>query len=252
MLSILSQIPARFKKPRKKGLTMMMDKGLSFNQAKEFLETCSEYTDIIKLGFGTSLITPNIKNKIKLYQENNIHVYLGGTLFEAFAIRNQIEDYKTLLKNLNLKMVEISDGSINLNHKTKCNYIKDFSKNFTVLSEIGSKSDNQVIASDWTIQMKNELEAGSWKVIAEARESGNIGVFDNLGKTKTDLVDKIVNVIDESKIIWETPQKTQQVWFINKFGTNVNLANISHSDIIPLETLRLGLRGDTLNNFKTN
>ena len=252
MLNILTQIPARSEKPRKKGLTMMMDKGLSVNQAKEFLETCSEYTDIIKLGFGTSLITPNIKNKIKLYQENNIQVYLGGTLFEAFVIRNQIEDYKKLLNNLNLNMVEISDGSINLNHKKKCSYIKDFNKNFTVLSEIGSKSDNQVIASDWTIQMKDEIEAGSWKVIAEARESGNIGLFDNQGKTKTDLVDNIVNEVDETKIIWETPKKTQQVWFINKFGANVNLANISYSDIIPLETLRLGLRGDTLNNFITN
>mgnify|MGYP001361886715 FL=1 len=252
MLNLLTQIPARPEKPRKKGLTMMMDKGLSLNQAKEFLETCSEYTDIIKLGFGTSLITPNIKNKIKLYQENSIEVYLGGTLFEAFVIRNQIEDYKKLLDNLNLNMVEISDGSINLNHKKKCNYIKDFNKNFTVLSEIGSKSDNQVKASDWTIQMKKELEAGSWKVIAEARESGNIGIFDNEGETKADLVDNIVNEINETKIIWETPKKIQQTWFINKFGTNVNLANISYSDIIPLETLRLGLRGDTLNNFITN
>ena len=126
----LNFLPQRSTRPRNIGLTMMMDKGLSFNQAKEFLETCSEYTDIIKLGFGTSLLTPNVKNKIKLYQENNIHVYLGGTLFEAFVIRNQIEEYKTLLKKLDLNMVEISDGSINLNHKTKCNYIKDFSKNF--------------------------------------------------------------------------------------------------------------------------
>lgn len=250
MLEILSGIPQRTKKPRNIGITMMMDKGMSYNQAKEFLESNSEYTDIIKLGFGTSIITPNIKDKIRLYQENKIPVYAGGTLFEIFTIRNQIEEYKRYLKEINLEIVEISDGSINIPHETKCKYIAEFKKDFRVISEIGSKNANLTPnTQEWIQQMKEELTAGSWKVIAEAREGGNTGIFKNDGDVKSDMVDDIVKEINSSNIIWETPKKEQQVWFINKFGANVNLGNISRNDVIPLECLRLGLRGDTLNNY---
>jgi phosphosulfolactate synthase len=229
---------------------MMMDKGLSLRQAEDFLSSNYEHTDIIKLGFGTSIITPNVANKIKLYEDNGMLVYAGGTLFEAFAIRNQLDDYKKYMNNIGLEMVEISDGSMNLNHDIKCNIITDFSKDFRVISEVGSKDSSVEISSEnWLKWMKNELSAGSWKVIAEAREGGNIGICDSDGGIKSELIDDIINKINKNDILWEAPQKNQQVWFINKFGANVNLGNIAPNEVIPLECLRLGLRGDTFHNF---
>ncbi len=248
MKEILLNIPKRTQKPRNKGLTMMMDKGLSINQAQDFLEVNKEYTDIIKLGFGTSIITPNISEKIKLYQKNGIIVYAGGTLFEAFAIRNQIQDYKKYLRKIGIKMVEISDGTININHQKKCDIISEFTKEFTVVSEVGNKSiENKISVSEWIKQIKEELIAGSWKVIAEARESGNIGIFENNGNIKSDLISEIIKSVNDSDIIWEAPKKQQQAWFINKLGSNVNLGNISADEVTGLECLRIGLRGDTFN-----
>ncbi len=250
MLDILKNLPERTKKPRSKGITMMMDKGLSINQAKEFISVNSKYTDIVKLGFGTSIITPEIKKKIKIYKQNNILVYLGGTLFEAFVIRKQLDDYKRFLDHLGLEMLEVSDGSINIEHEKKCEYINDLSKNFKVVSEVGSKYENQQDnTKNWKKWIEEEIKSGSWKVITEARESGNIGIFDNNFNIKNKIVDEIIETIDHSHIIWETPKKSQQVWFINKLGQNANLGNISYNDIIPLECLRLGLRSDTFYNF---
>jgi len=250
MIEILEKIPKRTNKPRNNGLTMMMDKGLSIRQAEDFLASSHQYTDIIKLGFGTSIITPNITDKIKLYQQENIVVYTGGTLFEAFAIRNQLDDYKRYLDRIGIKSVEISDGSMNINHEKKCNLIKEFSKSFIVLSEVGSKKEDVEISNeDWLKLMKDELSAGSWKVIAEAREGGNVGIFDADGNIKNTLISKITSNINPSQILWEAPQKEQQIWFINNFGANVNLGNISPYDIISLECLRLGLRGDTFENY---
>ncbi len=250
MLDILKNLPERTKKPRSKGITMMMDKGLSINQAKEFISVNSKYTDIVKLGFGTSIITPEIKKKIKIYKQNNILVYLGGTLFEAFVIRKQLDDYKRFLDHLGLEMLEVSDGSINIEHEKKCEYINDLSKNFKVVSEVGSKYENQQDnTKNWKKWIEEEIKSGSWKVITEARESGNIGIFDNNFNIKNKIVDEIIETIDHSHIIWETPKKSQQVWFINKLGQNANLGNISYNDIIPLECLRLGLRSDTFHNF---
>jgi phosphosulfolactate synthase len=243
-------MPLRTSKTRKNGLTMAMDKGLSLRQAEDFLLSSHEHTDIVKLGFGTSIITPNVTDKIKLYQQSGMLVYAGGTLFEAFAIRNQIDDYKKYVKDLGLQIVEISDGSINISHISKCKIIKDFAKDFKVISEVGSKDTSVKISSeDWIRLMKDELSAGSWKVIAEAREGGNVGIFDDDGGIKSELINNITNEISHKNIIWEAPKKNQQIWFINKFGANVNLGNIAPDDVIPLECLRLGLRSDTFDNF---
>ena len=250
MREILKQIPDRSSKPREKGLTMMMDKGLSIREAEDFLEINHEYTDIIKLGFGTSIITPNITDKIKLYQDNGMLVYPGGTLFEAFSIRNQLEDYKKYLNQIGLNMLEISDGSMYMDHELKCSYIQEFAKDFKVISEVGSKDSTIEISSDnWVKWMRNELNAGSWKVIAEAREGGNVGVYDDDGGIKTELITKITQHITNSEILWEAPNKNQQIWFIEQFGANVNLGNINPNSIIPLECLRLGLRADTFHTF---
>ena len=250
MIDILKNIPDRAEKPRDKGLTMVMDKGLSLNEAENMVALKSELTDIVKLGFGTSLLTRYIDKKIKLYHKAGIMVYVGGTLFEAFTVRNQFDDFCKLIDKLKLEMVEVSDGSISIEHDTKCEYIQKLSKNFKVISEIGSKCEsNSLEDSDWIEYMNKELQAGSWKVIAEAREGGNVGMFDPNGNIKENLIKKITNKISTSKILWEAPQKKQQVWFINNFGANVNLGNISPNDIISLECLRIGLRGDTFDNY---
>ncbi|MDQ3046607.1 MAG: phosphosulfolactate synthase [Bacteroidota bacterium] len=246
----LPHLPERPAKPREKGLTMMMDKGLSIRQAEDFLSASRELTDIIKLGFGTSYLTNNLAEKIRLYKDAGMKVYLGGTLFEAFIVRNMFEDYMRLLDKLKLDCAEVSDGSIEMPHDKKCHYIRTLAKNFTVLSEVGSKEAGIIIhPAKWTSMMNKELQAGSWKVIAEARESGNVGIYRANGNAHTLLINKILAKVDKDSILWEAPQKPQQVWFIKLLGPNVNLGNISHDDVIPLETLRLGLRGDTFFSF---
>ena len=250
MLEFLNNIPKRPAKPRSNGLTMIMDKGLSLNEAENMIVLKSELTDIVKLGFGTSLLTRYIDKKISLYREAGIDVYTGGTLFEAFIVRNQLDDFYRLMDKLKLEMVEVSDGCIQMEHEKKCELIHKLSKDFKVISEIGSKDESLTIEDDkWVSYMKKELEAGSWKVIAEAREGGNVGMFETDGEIKEQLIKKITKEIDESKILWEAPLKKQQVWFINELGANVNLGNISPNSIISLECLRLGLRGDTFDNY---
>jgi len=246
----LTHLPERTAKPRSSGLTMMMDKGLSIRQAEDFIEASLPYTDLIKLGFGTSIISSRLKDKIRLYLDAGLKVYLGGTLFEAYLVRNQLDDYKRFVNELGLDTIEVSDGSIVIEHKLKCELIQNLSKEFTVVSEVGSKEAGILIAPNrWISMMKNELEAGSWKVIAEARESGNVGIYRPNGTAHVSLVNKIVAKVPPDAILWEAPVKSQQAWFISQFGSNVNLGNIAHDDVIPLETLRIGLRGDTFFNF---
>jgi phosphosulfolactate synthase len=246
----LDHIPQRTLKNRSHGVTMVMDKGLSTRQAADMIEVGGNQIDFVKFGFGTSLVSPNIKEKVKLYTEANIKVYLGGTLLEAFIIRNKFEDYLKIIDKYKLTAAEVSDGSIELPHDEKCKYINILSKNYTVLSEVGSKEEGIIIhPSKWIKMMNAELEAGSSKVIAEARESGTVGIFHRNGSTHVLLVNKITSKVPVENIIWETPQKSQQVYFIKLFGANVNLGNIAPDDVIPLETLRLGLRGDTFFHF---
>jgi len=189
---------------------------------------------------------PKLKEKVKRYSDAGIRVYLGGTLFEAFIARGQFDAYRKLLKQLGLDHAEVSDGSITLPHDEKCRYIAMLARDHTVLSEVGSKESGILISpAKWVRMMLAELEAGSWKVIAEARESGNVGIYRPSGHAHTTLVSRILAKVPGRDILWEAPQKPQQVWFIKQFGANVNLGNIGPEDIIPLETLRMGLRGDT-------
>ncbi len=246
----LSLLPERTNKPRKAGINMIMDKGLSLREAEDFVSVSCGLTDFVKLGFGTSLVTPGVKEKIKVYQKSGIKVYAGGTLFEAFLIRDQFDEYRSYISGLGLDSVEISDGSMLIGHDEKCEYISKLAKDFTVLSEVGSKEAGILISPHrWTKMMVTELNAGSFKVIAEARESGNVGIYRPSGKAHTSLIHKILSEVDQDQIIWEAPLKSQQVWFIQHFGANVNLGNIAPNEVIPLETLRLGLRGDTFFSF---
>jgi phosphosulfolactate synthase len=243
-------IPERTQQPRESGVTMMMDKGLSIRQVEDFLEANSKYTDIVKFGFGTSLVTQDLEEKLKLYRSAGIKPYFGGTLFEVFIARNMFDDYRRFIDKYKLELCEVSDGSIEIPHDEKLKYISELAKDRTVLSEVGSKDAGIIISpSKWIKMMKTELEAGSWKVIAEGRESGTVGVFRPNGTAHTYLINKIIKTINPEDILWEAPKKTQQVWFIRLFGHNVNLGNIAPNEIIPLECLRLGLRGDTFFQF---
>jgi len=246
----LLNVPERPEKPRQKGYTMVMDKGLSLRQVEDFIEVAGVYTDIVKLGWATSHVTPNLKEKLALYKSAGIPTYFGGTLFEAFIIRNQFEDYQRILDQYGMEYAEVSDGSIEIEHDLKCGYISELSKQVTVISEVGSKDAAKIFAPyKWIKLMQAEIQAGSWKVIAEAREGGNVGIYRGSGEVREGLVDEILTQIPEETIIWEAPQKEQQVWFIKLIGTNVNLGNIAPAEVIPLETIRLGLRGDTFDYF---
>lgn len=242
----LTQIPERNSKPRDHGITMVMDKGLSIEEAKNFLSVAHPHIDIIKLGFGTAFVTPDLRQKIEVYQAFDIPVYFGGTLFEAFLIRNQFQDYINICKDYNITYIEVSDGSIDIPHAEKCGYIEKLTKIGIVLSEVGSKDAAHIIPPyKWIELMKAELEAGSTYVIAEAREAGNVGIYRGTGEVREGLVQEILTQIPEEKIIWEAPQKAQQLYFLELIGCNVNLGNIAPSEVIPLETMRIGLRGDT-------
>jgi phosphosulfolactate synthase len=225
---------------------MVMDKGLSLRDAENFLSVGAPHTDIVKLGFGTSFVTPNLRAKIELYQAHNIPVYFGGTLFEAFVIRNQFDDYIAMCKDYNIDVIEVSDGSIVIPHTEKCGYIEKISKFAKVFSEVGSKDAAHIIPPyKWIELMGAELNAGASYVIAEAREAGNVGIYRGSGEVREGLVQEILTKIPAEKILWEAPQKAQQLYFLELIGCNVNLGNIAPSEIIPLEAMRIGLRGDT-------
>lgn len=246
----LQKLPERTKKPREYGFTMAMDKGLSCREVEDFINVAGNHVDIVKLGWGTSFVTPNLKEKLQVYADAGIPTYFGGTLFEAFVIRDQFDDYRTILDKYNMQYAEVSDGSIELNHDRKLEYIKQLSEQVTVLSEVGSKDVEKIIPPyKWIELMQKELAAGAWKVIGEAREGGNVGLFRSTGEVRSGLVQEILTKIPFEKIIWEAPIKAQQVWFIKLLGANVNLGNIAPNEVIPLETIRIGLRGDTFSHF---
>lgn len=242
----LPQIPHRTNKPRKDGITMVMDKGLSIEESRNFISVAEPFIDLVKLGFGTSMVTPKLREKLEVYASANIPVYFGGTLFEAFLIRNCFDEYLAMIKDYGLAYVEVSDGSVSIPHTEKCGYIEKLAKHVTVLSEVGSKDAAHIIPPyKWIELMKAELEAGSEYVIAEARESGNVGIYRSSGEVREGLVQEILTQIPQEKIIWEAPQKAQQVYFLELCGCNVNLGNIAPNEVIPLEATRIGLRGDT-------
>jgi phosphosulfolactate synthase len=250
MKKVFPFIPERPAKPRNSGITMVMDKGLSIREAEDFMSVGSEYTDYVKLGFGTSLITPGFEKKIAIYKKSGVIPYFGGTLFEAFIVRNMFGEYLEFLDEHEIKMVEVSDGSYDIDHKRKLDYISRLAERCIVISEVGSKKKDVVYSPDeWVAMMKAELNAGSVKVIAEARESGTTGIYNEDGSVNKKIICAIAEHVKLENVIWEAPLKSQQAWFIKNFGANVNLGNISPNEIIPLESLRLGLRGDTFFQF---
>jgi len=242
----INHIPERTSGNRSYGLTMMMDKGLSLKEAEHFIESSAPYTDLVKFGFGTALITRDLKEKVNLYQAAGLKPYFGGTLFEMYFVRGQFDDFRRFVDESGLKNVEVSDGTIKMDHEEKLECIRILAMDYQVLSEIGTKVKGVELPNHvWVSSMKSELEAGAWKVIAEARESGTIGIYDSEGKANRELIDDIMKEISVNDVLWEAPNKAQQTMFIKMIGANVNLGNIAPNEVVSLEALRCGMRGDT-------
>jgi phosphosulfolactate synthase len=240
-------LPMRPAKPRERGWTHVMDKGLTLTEAEGMLETAGDYVDIVKLGWGTSYVTRNLAEKIRLYQSNSVPVMCGGTLLEAAIARGRVDEFRRWTAGYGFTHVEVSDGTIQIERDSKLELISALSEEYVVLSEVGSKDAECVYAPyQWVAWIKEELAAGATKVITEARETGTAGVFRMSGEVRSGLIDEIVHSIALDDLLFEAPQKEQQAWFIRHLGADVNLGNIPPEEVIPLETLRLGLRSDTM------
>ena len=240
-------LPQRPGKPRSEGLTHVIDKGLNMRDVEGMFDTAGQYVDIVKLGWGTSYVTNNLEKKIALYRHFETPIVCGGTLFEVVYARGRMDEFKAWLHEHRFSHVEVSDGTLDIPRDEKLDLIADFARDFTVLSEVGSKDPDVVFAPyQWVEWIKEEKEAGAWKVITEAREGGTAGIFDSSGGMRTDLIEEIAGVVGPANIVFEAPTKAAQAWFVKTFGASVNLGNIAPDEVIPLETLRLGLRGDTL------
>jgi phosphosulfolactate synthase len=242
----LLDLPDRSSKPRRQGITHVLDSGLSVAQVDGMIEVAGGSVDLVKLGWGTALATGNLERKLARYREHGIPVVLGGTLTKIAISQDRLEELIAWLHELGLAHVEVSDGTIVLEHEVKLELIARLAKEFVVLSEVGSKDNARIMAPyRWVEQIEQELRAGAWKVIAEARESGTAGIFRPDGEVRMGLIDEIAHAIDPGLVLFEAPRKDQQVWFVRRFGPNVNLGNIAPADVLSLETLRLGLRSDT-------
>lgn len=239
-------LPDRSAKPRQQGLTHVLDRGLSVAEVDSLIEVAGDFVDIVKLGWGTALVTANLHEKLDRYRAHGIPVVLGGTLTELAIARRQVEGLIAYMRELQIDHVEVSDGMIALAHTDKVALIERLAQDFTVLSEVGSKDDTQIMAPyRWVEQIEAELAAGAWLVIAEARETGTAGIYRADGEVRMGLIDEIAHAVDFHRMLFEAPRKDQQVWFVRRFGPEVNLGNIAPDDVLSLETLRLGLRSDT-------
>ena len=231
--------------PRSAGLTHVIDKGLGPRAWEDLLETAGPYIDVVKLGWGTAYVTPNLRRKLEVLREKP--VVIGGTFFEVVYAKGKVDEYKRWLSELGLTHVEISDGTVEIPRQEKLELIADLARDFTVLSEVGSKDSSVEYTADvWIAWLREELAAGAWKVITEAREGGTAGIFDSGGGMRTELISEIADAVGRDDVIFEAPTKAAQAWFVKTLGPEVNLGNIPPDEVIPLETLRLGLRGDTL------
>jgi phosphosulfolactate synthase len=240
-------LPDRSAKPRDTGLTNVLDRGLSLAEVDGLVEVAGGAVDFVKLGWGTALATGNLEAKLARYRDHGIPVVCGGTLTELAIAQEKLEAMVGWLDGLGFEHVEVSDGTIVLEHDRKLEIIERLARDFTVFSEVGSKDAERIMAPyKWVEQIRSELAAGAWKVIAEARESGTVGLYRHDGEVRMGLVDEIAHEVDQTRLLFEAPQKEQQVWFLKRFGPNVNLGNIAPDDVLSLETLRLGLRSDTM------
>jgi phosphosulfolactate synthase len=228
----------------------VIDRGLSIAEVDGLLEVAGACVDVVKLGWGTALVSANLKPKLRRYAEHGIQVVLGGTLTELAIRQGRVQGLIEWLRELGLRHVEVSDGTIALEAADKRALIEQLAGEFVVLAEVGSKDADFIMAPYvWVEQIQRDLDAGAWKVIAEARESGTAGIYRADGEVRTGLIDEIAHAVDPERLIFEAPLRAQQVWLLNRFGSECNLGNIAADDVLSLETLRLGLRSDTVERF---
>ena len=240
-------LPMRPSKPRERGLTHVIDKGLTLAEIDGMFESAGDYVDIVKLGWGTSYVTRNLREKVQRYHDHGTPVMCGGTLLEAAVARGRVEEFRRWNQDVGFTHVEVSDGTLRMERESKQELIRSLARDFVVLSEVGSKDQDAIYAPyQWVAWIREELEAGAWKVITEARETGTAGIFRGTGEVRSGLIDEIVHELPVERLLFEAPQKDQQAWFIRHLGPEVNLGNIPPEEVIPLETLRLGLRSDTM------
>ncbi len=242
----LLDLPQRSVKPRDTGLTHVLDRGLSVAEIDSLAEIAGEFVDVVKLGWGTAVVTGNLEGKLARYREHGIPVMLGGTLLEIAIAQDRLEQVLAWIRRLGLEHIEVSDGTITIAHDEKLELIERLARDFTVMSEVGSKDDTKIMAPyRWVELIQAELEAGAWKVIAEARESGTSGIYRHDGEVRMGLIDEIVHAVPPQRLLFEAPLKEQQVWFVRRLGADVNLGNVVPDEVLSLETIRLGLRADT-------
>ena len=240
-------LPMRPSKPRERGLTHVIDKGLTLAEVDGMFEAAGDYVDIVKLGWGTSYVTRNLRQKVQRYHDHGTPVMCGGTLLEAAVARGRVEEFRRWNQDVGFTHVEVSDGTLRMERESKQELIRSLARDFVVLSEVGSKDQDAIYAPyQWVAWIREELEAGAWKVITEARETGTAGIFRGTGEVRSGLIDEIVHEIPVDNLLFEAPQKDQQAWFVRHLGPEVNLGNVPPDEVIPLETLRLGLRSDTM------
>ena len=240
-------LPMRPSKPRERGLTHVIDKGLTLAEVDGMFESAGDYVDIVKLGWGTSYVTRNLREKVQRYHDHGTPVMCGGTLLEAAVARGRVEEFRRWNQDVGFTHVEVSDGTLRMERESKQELIRSLARDFVVLSEVGSKDQDAIYAPyQWVAWIREELEAGAWKVITEARETGTAGIFRGTGEVRSGLIDEIVHEIPVDNLLFEAPQKDQQAWFVRHLGPEVNLGNVPPDEVIPLETLRLGLRSDTM------
>lgn len=254
MLTDLLELPERTTRPRTRGITMVIDHGMSVASFEDHLRSTAELVDVVKFGWGTSLVTAGIERKVAVAHELGMRCYLGGTLFEKCVVQDRLDGYLDLCGRLGVDLVEVSNGVVPMGNTAKAAYIRKCAERFPVLSEVGFKDPDRSLRfspSQWVDAIAEDLEAGSAMVITEARESGRSGICRADGELRYGLVEDIIGSgIDVDRILFEAPTRQLQTYFVTRLGANVNLGNIACDDVVPLETIRLGLRADTLEHFE--
>lgn len=247
-------LPARSVKPRIRGLTVLLDPGVPTRHFADVVESAAGLIDLVKFGWGTSVVTDHLETKIACLQRLGVDYFFGGTLFEKFYQQRKLRAFHDFCTHFGCRYVEISNGTIDTSNAQKSSVIADFAAQFHVLSEVGFKDSEQsqlLSPAMWITYIRQDLEAGAEKVLLEARESGTSGICRPDGALRYGLIEEIVESgVDPDRLVFEAPNKTLQATFIRRLGSEVNLANIPFSDAIALETLRLGLRSDTLLAFE--
>lgn len=244
------ELPQRPPKPRERGITHVIDTGLSAVEAEGFMASAGDYVDLVRLGWGSAYVTRDVRSKIERYRAHGVPVMLGGTLTELAWLRGRIDELCGWLKELGIEHVEVSSGVVPIPSEEKTRLIASLVGDFTVFAEVGEKDPHALLAPyRWVELIEEALAAGAVQVICEGRATGDAGMYRPDGEARTGLIDEIVHGVDPSKLIFEAPRKHQQVWFIEQLGCDVNLGNVLPEDAISLETLRLGLRADTLRLF---